>query len=548
MDEMILEPLKYYESYAADAHRENVVAHFEDLIKISGLDVEENRRTVRDRAAKLTAIETPKNQLGKIKFLKVLTIIMAVLLAPLLGLGIFLGIYLFKKKLNPKAERLEEEIKKLQEEADALLAQAKAQTAPLCALFRNDDTFRLMEKTVPIWRFYDNFSNALLNELIYDCDYRPRWQITESALEVIPGRMCGNPFLFERIKCMNMRDQTYTGALTISWSEAYFDSKGHLCHRRRTQTLHASVVRPKPHYTAQTSLGFGSPAAPDLKFSRQPSHTEDLSESQLRRKIRRGEKKLKKKAEQALADGKTFQDMANSEFDVLFGALDRDHELQFRLLYTPLAQQNTVDLLTSETGYGDDFAFYKQKRFNKICSEHAAKWSITPQISLYSSHDVDVIRRAFTSYNEEYFKSVYFDLAPLMAIPVYQEEPLGYRAREDVKNGGTFPYAPAEYEALANALDPQHFRHPRASTEMILKATLLSANENSSTVRITSHSYEGIPRTELVPTWGGDGHLHAVPVHWIEYCPLEYTRVLSVTRSELNGGTRFHGLQANLID
>ena len=46
-----------------------------------------------------------------------------------------------------------------------------------------------------------------------------------------------------------------------------------------------------------------------------------------------------------MKNGGQFQEMANSEFDVLFGANDRDHEVQFRLMYTPLAQRNTVDLI-----------------------------------------------------------------------------------------------------------------------------------------------------------------------------------------------------------
>lgn len=41
--------------------------------------------------------------------------------------------------------------------------------------------------------------------------------------------------------------------------------------------------------------------------------------------------------------------LANDEFEVLFRALNRNNEVQFRLLFTPLAQQNMIDLLLDKT-------------------------------------------------------------------------------------------------------------------------------------------------------------------------------------------------------
>ena len=64
--------------------------------------------------------------------------------------------------------------------------------------------------------------------------------------------------------------------------------------------------------------------------------------------------------------------MANRAFEVLFHAVDRDHPIQFRLLFTPLAQEQTVKLLRDrEIGYGDDFAFRKSRMMNRSASEKA---------------------------------------------------------------------------------------------------------------------------------------------------------------------------------
>ena len=52
-----------------------------------------------------------------------------------------------------------------------------------------------------------------------------------------------------------------------------------------------------------------------------------------------------------------FTEMGNAKFDALFGAVDRNNEVEFRVLFTPLAQKNMLDLLTDKNHYGDDFYF-----------------------------------------------------------------------------------------------------------------------------------------------------------------------------------------------
>lgn len=54
--------------------------------------------------------------------------------------------------------------------------------------------------------------------------------------------------------------------------------------------------------------------------------------------------------------------MGDAEFDVLWGATDRDHEVEFRLLFTPLAKKQLLDLMKDkEIAYGDNFNFFKRK-------------------------------------------------------------------------------------------------------------------------------------------------------------------------------------------
>ena len=56
MEGILLEPLQYYEKVGKTAHEQNVSAHFNELLNQSGVDVAENRATVKKyKAEKATA-------------------------------------------------------------------------------------------------------------------------------------------------------------------------------------------------------------------------------------------------------------------------------------------------------------------------------------------------------------------------------------------------------------------------------------------------------------------------------------------------------------
>ena len=52
--------------------------------------------------------------------------------------------------------------------------------------------------------------------------------------------------------------------------------------------------------------------------------------------------------------------------------------------------------------------------------------------------------------------------------------------------------------------------------------------DNADTVAVTAYSYSAHRRTDFVTMMGGDGKLHSVPVHWIEYLPEQKTTLMTV--------------------
>lgn len=550
MENLILEPLKYYQERAKNDHEQNIKQYFDHLISESKIDVEENRKTAALFRKKDKIANKTKDKINRLKVYKALLIVLAVLSGLALLVGLFslegsaklitiivsIALFVFSilfitLKLNKTIKKSEQLYLHQREKADKIYKQALEQMRPLNALFSEHDTFNLIEKIIPNLKFSRDYSLELDQEFKNEFSFDSRRDIKTSVVNTISGRYNENPFMFFREIKQYMSTKTYTGTKIISWQETYRDSDGKLRTRIRTETLIATLVKPYPMYSYLTALNYGNQTAPDLSFSREHKHIDDWTEGKIDRYVKKGQKKLRKKAQKATETGGDFTEMANSEFDVLFGATDRDHEVQFRVMFSPIAQLNMVKLMRSEEGYGDDFSFIKRGKHNYIKSEHAQNWQMDTSPQNYFSYDIDIAQNKFTNINREYFKSVYFDFAPLFAIPAYHQKPS--LIFEDFKKKGQ-NYSEFECEVLANAIGARNFAHPASRTENILKARHVYSNNTTDCMEISAHSFAEEHRLDFVPTMGGDGKIHAVPVHWIEYIPITKQSQIAIKRIGLS--------------
>lgn len=504
---VIYDPVEEYESKIKALHLQHTKEYLEKLVQTARVDPEENRVTLIQYEQYRESTKKLKSKLNWFRFLRVLMCITLVLIPVVIW------------KMTPVIRQLREEVAHADEKAQELMDRAHAQMAPLNRLFTDEDALRIAEQTVPLLDFAPCFTAEQEEDMKRNYDFCPRSDEEQSAVEVLAGRYNGNPFLFEKKRIHQMGVETYHGYRTIYWTEHYRDSQGHLRTRTRSQTLHATVTKPKPFYSTQTALYYGAQGGPELSFSRDATHLDRKSEKAIERYVKKGEKKLKKKADKALKENDDFVSMSNSEFEVLFDALDRTDEVQFRTLFTPLAQTNMVGLLLSPVGYGDDFDFVKRNRMNKIVTAHSQQRALMPTSGHYVSHSFDEIKEKFISENTAFFKAVYFDFAPLWSIPIYQERPVhSLMPLPEMKR----VYTEKEYEVLANRSGSGNLVHPSTKTQAIFKTELVGADGEMDQVRITAHSYDTVQRTDVVPMLGGDGRIHSVPVQWDEYIPLEY--------------------------
>ena len=540
-----LEPLQYYESHGQGKHHQNALEYFDELLKRSGVDAQQNKETVEQYRTQLEISQNVEKKLNKYKTFRGLTVILLIagiicaiagvasesstlikILLILVGAAAFIGsILLLVKKINPVIKNVDALLGEEKAKAEKLLQQATEQMAPLNALFDDDDIKKIIEKTLPEIKFDRNYTAQRHLEFLEKYDYAEEENDEISVVNTLSGTMNQNPFVYERRLVHEMGTETYEGSLTIYWTETYTDSDGNVVRTRRSQVLTATVEKPKPYYSYRTALRYGHQGAPDLSFSRCFGHIERLSDKAVEKRVKAGEKELQKKARAAMKEGRSFTEMANSQFDVLFGADDRDQEVQFRMMFTPLAQTGMVKLMRSKTGFGDDFNFVKEKRCNWICSEHAQEWDMDTSPEKFHSYDLDEARNSFVRFNDEYFKSVFFDFAPLLTIPLYQQKPTQVLEvpLDDYPN-----YTLPEYETLANAIDRELIQHSKTETEVIIKAAFAGKAGNVDKISLTAYSYRTEERVDYISVLGGDGNFHNVPVPWLEYIPLTKTSTMAI--------------------
>ena len=267
---------------------------------------------------------------------------------------------------------------------------------------------------------------------------------------------------------------------------------------------------------------YGNEAAPDLTFSRKPSNISGVFEKmKLKHKIAKLEKKTRKL--------RGFTIMSNHEFDARFHAVDRDNEAQFRLLFTPLAQQEMVRLLRDrEVGFGDNFSFSKIRKINIVKPDHLEDTNITAAPSIFQHYELAAARNTFNEYSNRYFRTLFFAFAPLLSIPLYQQSRSHSDTYEDTY-GKTASFW--EYEAIANFHGSETFKHPESITQNILK-TKLSGSGSGTQLNVTAHGFRSIKRTDYIPVYGGDGKYHNVPVEWIEYISVSRTSLMVLKEAD----------------
>ncbi len=555
-DNSILEPLKMYNSLYKNKVDQEAKNFIDSLVKQASIDEQLNQTTVKEYDKAVAKQKKVGSKLSTLKGLKGFLIFLTVLffvgtticvligiampevrnegfnlgiliivgvICLILGIGMILIITL---KLNKQINEQDAKYKEITNKVNGLLSQCYAQVKGLNDLFDWRMPPRIIKKAVPLLQFDDYFDVSKLQYMNDKYNFDDSGDKNSSVVYVLSGSIVGNPFLVIRSLDTYTYQKTYTGSITISWVQTEYQN-GRSVSVTKTQTLTASVTKPAPAYEYFTYLVYANDAAPDLIFSRKPLGRTFENEKQIDKYVDSESKDLENFAEEAVKKGLKFTPMTNLEFETLFHAWDRNNEQQFRLLFTPLAQQNLKDLITSKEPYGDDFTINKRKCINYVSTKHSQHTDIYCNPASYYHYDVKVIREKFVSYVNEYFKSIYFDLAPLLSIPIYQQtKPFEYIYGKPYSKN----YTNFEEETIINSFPQYKFLEQSSTTKGILKINQVEKKGKVDRVVVRASSYRAEPRVDYIGVYGGDGHLHSVPVHWDEYIPLTKDTSVGIKR------------------
>lgn len=537
------EPLSEYKNRYYELHRNNSSDFFENCIKSGNIDEERNKKTVEQINQLKANITKTGSSLNKKRALKVFLIVIIVLASCIFLFFLFamfqkpapigflviagsggLAVYLYilvKKKITPSIRNLDQAKKLLSEELEVLIAEAWAQMKPLISQFNSAVSARISEKTYPLIQLDDKFVIERFAYLNQKFGLWDNVDINVSTLFVQSGEIKGNPFCFFKTLNHYMSERTYNGSKTIYWTERYLDNENKWQTRSHSQTLHASVTKPFPDYYNDTYLVYGNEAAPNLLFQRAKSNANELNEKQLERHIKSKSKDIEKLMRTKIAKGENFTLMGNTEFEVLFGATDRNNEVEFRLLFTPMAQREMLNLIKDKNvAWGDNFSFRKHYMLNIIGAEHLQNIDISGDINNYIDYDLAQMRLKFNYYNNLYFKSIYFAFAPLLAISLYQD----HKPHEFIyKDVYTQRLSNFEHERIVNNMRNSDFAPFNSVTHNILKTSFVRKGSDGENVNVTAHGFRSEARTDYVQVRGGDGNYHHVPVNWTEYLSVSNT-------------------------
>lgn len=533
MKDVILSPYKTYFTTYKKLHKENTLNYWDKLVEKSGVDVNEIIQTVNKYKMILSLLSALRKKFAKFKFLRTFVIIC------LLISIIFLLILIFIKTSNillyflsvvmcalssylifllfKKVKGLNNEIHENESLKDDLFKKCHKLMQPLNDLFSWKTPLDIIKKTIPIVSFDAYFTANKHYGLNKNYQFPDIFNLNNSTLDILSGNISKNPFLFLKVFKQDYYYKEYFGSRRIADVVTIRTSDGTVRKEEQNiEILTASVKKKVPCYSTYNKLLYFNNVAGNLSFSRDPSGIKGKSKKEVEKIITDKIKNIENEARKALDRGENYVPLSNTEFEALFGTKNRDNEIEFRYLFTPLAQENLCDLIKNDLPFGDDFTFVKDKKITEITSKHSINFNYFTNPSIFYNFDYEECKKKFLEYNSKYFESLYFDFAPLFSIPEFQL-PNQYDNKGFKLDSNLSLY---ELETIANSLSEDIIKPIDAYTSCINKIQYISKYNNFDFIKINSHSFREVERVDKVRTKSKDGIAYEVDVPWKDYIPV----------------------------
>ncbi|WP_338822704.1 MAG1210 family protein [Mycoplasmopsis felifaucium] len=537
-------PIEDYEKTYKVSINENTEKFFDKLIEKVNVDRELNKeicKKVKKLESDLKTNKTSKNghMAGMIIFIVLgvllcligifnisnLTIIIPFVVLGIVSIVLSLGCFLFfflkyKKIVNTLESKLSKEKEK-----------GRMQLQPLTMEMKHGIREHIIELSVPIIKFNKYLSNEKFAEFVSKNEdiLNITDNIETSHIQLQSGKLMHYPFYIGRTLNHEMGTKIYTGTLPVTYTTWTTDSQGNSRRVTHTQILTASIEKPCPYYSKKTYIAYVNDAAPKLSFTRTYDHVEKLNPKKLEKFIKNKKKEFAKLTEQATKEGKNFTSLGNDKFEALWNCTNRDNEVEYRLMFTPLAQQKLTEiLLDNKIGFGDNFEFKKFKKLNIIKSDELNQIDFRYDKSLYEHfYNLEDFKNTFLNNNVLFFKIFFLSMLPIMSIPLYLNQ-----IPEDViwQKHQTDPIlSQPEQETLINQIGTNTDILPDLiATPAIFKTWHLKTEDNIDKLGVLSWGYKITPQIDYVRMQANDGVWYNVPVKWDRYDVVSKTALVNV--------------------
>lgn len=413
----------------------------------------------------------------------------------LVAVGFLVLIVLTSVFLSKKNKKFRATISNFEEVIDTKIQEAFVKLHDFYRAFNYSQVYSQMHAQIPEIEFLKSADTNFVKyvEKNFDPVYVP--SSTSMLVNYKAGYFYKNPFIVGMYKEMNMVPHTYTGSLAISYYTGFGE------HRRLvSETLHATLVKPKPEYKYIAVNSLYTNAVPELEFEKAP--VLDYNPAKHDKYIKQAEKMLAQ-IEKKNAD---FTPMSNTEFEALFPATKRSSEQKYRAFFGQVAQQNLINFAKSLTS-GRNYTYSKSHNTNEVAlRELSESFDLNPLD--FVDYDLTAFLSKYQEYAKELSASLYDSFIPYLSNPVLLEG--------NISKQPEYTKTPSILEHLALLTKFKNIEllpNEAGIDEYILEP--LPEYENVCKV----HSFKAVPRVDYVVVNAGDGP-HQVPVNWTEYIPV----------------------------
>ncbi|TKA58796.1 hypothetical protein MBOVa_6030 [Mycoplasmopsis bovis 8790] len=442
--------------------------------------------------------------------------LVSVIVSPILGailLGLSLGLFLIRYLKNRKQlirDRINEK-----KAYDAVIEAIR----PLNnLLLKHGIKEEILQKTMPEVKLNKYLMAEWHREFIDEYGGKILLGKDENTYcnSILSGTLFKSPFIFVGKRGWKYVDKEYEGSIVVTWTEIY-TAGNETKSRVRSEVLTATVTKPAPEFSDDNFLLFGTNVCTNLNFFRRPTNVNAMNEREIEKFVKKKSDELAKLTEKSIASNDSFRAMNNTKFEVLFNALNRNDEKEFRMMFTPIAQKNMVNLLLDKNnGYGDNFKFTKQGNVNLIeNTQLLLDTEIFKKSIECESYSYDQVAELFIQNLTKFFREFYFSIAPLLSIPDYvlsDDETL------NAENDSRLSYYELEriaYDAISKKVNTSW-----TETDFVVNINEIgNVTDKSEEFSVEAQGFSTTMQTDYVTKIGPDGALHTIPVPWTKYDP-----------------------------